>query len=380
MGAKGTRIRRTRRPTATSARVGPSSPQDHFRLAHGFWSVCTTLLEERFQDRWEQPIAYWALDGDRRLPRALLGRSLRNLAESPFDELAATQGVGLKKIRKLLTLLERAIRHEPTGNGADGSASADKNAKLVRATSTSGEFDPAQVSEAAWEQWRATILRFGVEREKLGRLVPSLRSLPLTLWRTPMQTYCRYSVAEIRRLKTHGAKRVRTILELFWRVHELLAGVRSRDYLAVRLFPPFVIPLELWIDRMLTDAQPASIRLADVHMSLVKPLVEQVAVDCGSIVSQLVHSRLGVGGQAQTIRRQAQQLGVTRARVYQLLKSCSEMMAVRWPEGRLKFEQVEQRFESVGVGAKARECVREVIELFFPNDHEIRAPEVNSTD
>ena len=53
------------------------------------------------------------LPNDRRLPLALLNRTIDQLIHSTFDELAATPGIGRKKISSLVNLLVRATSDEP---------------------------------------------------------------------------------------------------------------------------------------------------------------------------------------------------------------------------------------------------------------------------
>ena len=68
-----------------------------------------------------------------------------------------------------------------------------------------------------------------IGREKLGRLAPTLLALPTVIWHTPLEYYMQYSVSEIRQLKTHGEKRVRVVLEVFYIAHEILADAGTRQ-------------------------------------------------------------------------------------------------------------------------------------------------------
>ena len=47
------------------------------------------------------------------------------------------------------------------------------------------------------------------------------------IWRTPLAEYVNRSLTDIRHLKTHGEKRVRVVLEVFYAVHELLSNANS---------------------------------------------------------------------------------------------------------------------------------------------------------
>ena len=73
------------------------SARDSSGLARRFQSVCETLKQDRFSDRLTKPLAFWVLPSDRRLPLALLNRTIYQLIHSPFEDLAATPGIGRKK-------------------------------------------------------------------------------------------------------------------------------------------------------------------------------------------------------------------------------------------------------------------------------------------
>ncbi len=359
-------MRGQRRVVERPRKTTKSSSAEEYKLLGNFQAVCKTLHQARYEDRLERPLVFWAMADDRRLPLAFLGRSVRELIGTPFDELSATPGIGQKKIGTLIKLLTRAIKDQSPhsldgGPGMDGEATGSSGV-----ASAHHGFDPTRVSEAHWEQWRATVLRFGVDCEKLGRLAGSLQSLPTVIWHTRLEVYCDLSIAEIRRLKTHGEKRVRTILEVFHSVHHLLADATPPEHLSVRMLPKFVTPIECWVDEMIDEEDLASIVRDDVRQSLAIPLVQQIETDAGPTVARLAESRLGVNGEPQTVRQQSRKMGVTRARVYQLLDDCAKVMAVRWPEGRFRLRSLCAHLESPDAEAAALGLVRGVCDLFFP--------------
>jgi hypothetical protein len=348
----------------------PASAEE-YKLIGSFETVRKTLRKDRFSDRLDRPLAYWALPNDRRLPLAFLGRTLRELLETPFEELADTPGIGQKKIGTLIKLLQRATKEQPRiadeqGEVADG----------VKRKGQSGErpprdsFEPASVSEAVWERWRDAVVKNGVECEKIGRLAPSLQSVPTVIWHTTLETYCEYSISEIRQLKTHGEKRVRTILEVFCLVHAMLDDVQTRGHLVVRLLPKFIVPIECWIDDIVEGRSDPPTR-DDVCNSLVLPLIEQIQADAGATVGRLVEGRLGIHGESQIVRQQSRKMGVTRARVYQLLEECAKVMAVRWPEGHGKLRALTENCERLKADADAIALLRSVIDIFFPDADEL---------
>lgn len=338
----------------------PSVSVETFKLHSEFQRLRSLLLHEEFAERLDRPLAYWALPVDRRLPLAFLGRTLRDLLDTPFEQLSATPGVGHKKISTLIELLIRATKKMPHGLSVAGADKEPQN----RASRPMGSFDPAIVSEALWEQWRETVRRHGVGHEKLGRLAPSLQALPTVIWNTPLSQYADYSVAQIRQMKTHGEKRIRTILQVFHAVHQSLANTSTNDHLTLRLAPRFAVEVDRAISNMIDGNQVPS--RSELRDEVVIPLVEQVRLDAGAAVAKLVEGRLGVSGQPQPVRHQSRRMGVTRARVYQLLETCAMVMAVRWPEGGSRLRALQARLTELAAPADRIELIRTSSDLLFP--------------
>lgn len=344
---------------------------EDYKLYGSFEAVRKTLLDPQFADRWDKPLAYWALPGDRRLPLAFLGRTVGEIVNTPFETLCATPGIGQKKIQSLIKLLMRATKDVPailevaaprdTANVTaqdqnDHCASNDDNQQAA--------FDPEFVSEALWGKWRETVLHYRLEREWLGRLAPSLQHLPTVIWRTPLGFYSERSLNDIRSLKTHGEKRVRVVLEVFFVINKMVSGASPHEGLALRLIPQFVADLEHWIAGACEQDAPPSVE--DIREHVARPLVEQVRIDAGPSIFDLAQGRLGMGEEPQNVRAQARRLGVTRARVYQLLDECGKIMAVRWPEGRYELRSLQEKLAGAGE-LEAMQFCRRVRQLFFPD-------------
>jgi len=95
-------------------------------------------------------------------------------------------------------------------------------------------------------------------------------------------------------------------------------------------------------------------------------MVHQIKIDLGDQVAGLAATRLCLDDNAPSVKQQAETIGVTRARVYQLLEDCAKVMDVRWPEGRWLFAPLASRFgtsdpETIGL-------VHGIVDLFFPAD------------
>ena len=337
---------------------------EDYKIVSSFQSVRKTLLDEKFADRMERPLAYWAMPNDRRLPLAFLGRTIKDLLDTPFEELSATAGIGQKKISSLVKLLSRATKDHPPAVPFGMNDLAETKRPVDKPKKAKVAFDPSLVSEALWTQWLETVRKHDIGREKLGRLAPSLLALPTVIWHTPLDYYMQHSVSEIRQLKTHGEKRVRVVLEVFYIAHEILADAGTDKHVAIRFVPKFILPLERWIAECLSrpDVPP----IEEIRDKLTVPLLNQLKIDAGDTIYGLSAGRLGINGDPQSVRNQSRHMGVTRARVYQLLEDCARVMEVRWPEGKSLLAKLTAKFRADAKPEDDLTQFHATVELFYP--------------
>lgn len=367
------------------------SVEEH-RLTAAFDALCETLQQPQYAERIEKPLAFWALPNDRRLPMALLGLPLKTLIGSKFEDLAETPGIGRKKINSLIKLLARATKQQPPGlekvvpieshngskeGGSKGGGLKGSGSKGGGSKELASGFDPATISELVWEEWRNTVQKFGIGHEPLGRLAPTLERLPTVIWRTPLATYCDYTIAEIRELKTHGQKRINSILEVFYGVHSLLRDTPVDGYLRMRLTPAFILPIEKWARETIYHRRNPSPQ--DLKEHVIDPLIAQVRVDAGGVVSRLCEERIGLRGNPARVQFQAKRLGVTRARVYQLFEMCADVMSVRWPEGAGLLTELKGHLEK-SVPDHPWDRFLNTLELLYPTGGGLSDEETESTE
>jgi hypothetical protein len=349
--------------------MAPSA--DDVRLAASFDHLRQQLLGENNPDRLGRPLAFWVLPGDRRLPLAFLAKTLRELLSVRFAELAATPGVGQKKMASLVMLLHRATTQSPAENQFIPEASAIGPTLLENADPTA--FHPSLVSELIWTQWKDTVRLHGIGNEKLGRLAPSLQSLPTVIWESQLGFYLDKSLTDVRELKTHGEKRVLAVLEVFHSVHRMLGSVASTG-LAVRLSPRLIAGVEDWMAEAKT--RESAPRNEEIVEKLCEPLLRQLELDVGSTVCGLARARLGVGTPPKSVREQSREMGVTRARVYQLLEDCHRTMSVRWPEGKRLLDEFAQRMDQLYSSAESANLLGSLRELLFPLKFDSLTPQL----
>jgi hypothetical protein len=322
-----------------------------FRQQDRFEELCRELQGLGDARRLDRPLYFWALAYDRRLPRALLGKTTRDIVETPFDKLCATPGIGRKKIAMLLKLLERAVLDTPQDQ--ELSPPRDRGDGVLT----------GEVSEPTWERWREAVKSHGLEREPLGRFAASLQKLPRVCWRTSLANYTELTLEELRGKRNHGEKRVQAIVEVFRSVHSLL-GEQPTEHLAVRIVPRFAAPLEAWLtEAVRRDDFPS---YAEVRRRFVNPLLRQLRHDAGPLIAQLVASRLRIEREATTVRAAARQLGLTRARVYQMLAEPVEILRLRWPEARDQLAPLTRKAEMAPRASRGATFFLDTAELLFP--------------
>lgn len=340
--------------------MSSANSADDVKLAARFKALCEQLRAEANADRMSKPLAFWVLPSDRRLPLAFLGRTIGELARSSFQELSVTPGIGQKKMASLLVLLERSLSSEPTESLL---APGKEPSPAVIPNSGADRFVPELVSEMVWSEWREIVRTHQIGHEKLGRLAPSLQALPTVIWDTPLSFYLDKTLHEIRELKTHGEKRVHAVLEVFHSLYRMLAFV-GQTGLAVRLTPRLIAGVEDWLgEARQRESAPEMSELVD---RLLEPLMLQLDTDVGPTVCSLARGRLGVGAPHKSVREQSRELGLTRARIYQLLEDCHRTMSIRWPEGKRLLDEFAQRMDEIYASAEIANLLGTLRELLYP--------------
>ena len=327
------------------------------------------LLSETYVEHLDKPLAFWALPTDRRLPLAFLSRALRELLETPFEELAQTPGIGQKKMLSFVKLLARVANTDLVEMPADINvfyARVKHSSTSDRQCSNTG-FDPATISEIQWEQWKASVMRHALGQEKLGRFASSLQNMTKVVWNTPLAVYVKYTLAEIQAMKTHGKRRLHAILEVFHNMHALVAGMGSHEHFVLRIVPRLIDSVEQWIGQSIQKSGvPGN---AEIFHNFVSPLFEQIRIDAPQQIAAMAENRLGIRGPITSVRQVARTMGLTRARVYQLLNEINDIMTVRWPLGRHQVYELREKFASEAVcvpNPPSLEQFYAAVELFYP--------------
>jgi hypothetical protein len=353
---------------------------EQLQLISRFETLHRMLLDEQYARHLERPLAYWALPADRRLPLAFLGRTLQDLLDTPYSELAATPGIGQKKMRSFVKLLARAADTDAGELPGDLALPPENgNPASSRGPAADG-FDPAAISEMVWVQWRRSAIEHGFGKEPLGRLAPSLKNMTRVIWTTPLEAYADKTLAEIRAMKTHGEKRVRAILEVFHGVHAVTSQMGKQEHLVVRIVPQLIDSVETWIGRALQ--RPGIPSEEEIFVSFVNVLLKQIRRDASRQIVHLAENRLGIHGPVTSVRQAARGLCLTRARIYQLLNEINDIITVRWPLGRHQVYELHDKFQSELENMDQPpnlEQFHAAIELFYPASRRGAAGRVQSS-
>ncbi len=341
-------------------------------LVQRFEAACTQLRSDHCNAQRDQKLVHWVLPKDLCVPNALLGKSLAELIKTPFDNFIRIRGFGGRKIETLVQLLERAVQHDRPPRGLGVLPPAVKNGG---APGRPLPFDPDQVSEAVWKQWKATIREYEFEGEPLGRFAQSLQELPKVAWAQSLGFYLSRSLAEIRDLRAHGEKRVHAILGVFHTLHDCLKRFPHDCHLNIRLEPRLIGAVEHWCQAAILN--PLAIDHHEILRGLATPLMKQLEIDASPDVLSLVLGRLGIEQSPRTVRGQARELGVTRARVYQMLDEASRIMQVRWRAGDKLLRILPTHLQQNEANQEAVSFALRMRDLFYPEKTLAPAPRQN---
>jgi hypothetical protein len=234
-------------------------------------------------------------------------------------------------------------------------------------TSLDNEYNPATISELQWEQWRAIVVRHGLGEEKIGRFASSLQNMTKVIWNKPLSAYTNYTLAEIQEMKTHGKRRLYAILEVFHNAYSLVANLDNCEHLVLRIVPRLIDRVEQWIGKTLqTPGVPSN---GEIFENFISPLLEQIRIDAPQQIIAIAENRLGISSPITSVRQLARTMGLTRARVYQLLNEINDILTVRWPLGRHQVYELRDKFATEIIDIQNPPSLEQfyaAVELIYP--------------
>ena len=108
---------------------------------------------------------------------------------------------------------------------------------------------------------------------------------------------------------------------------------------------------------------------AAIFDNFVGPLLEQVRIDATQQIASLAENRLGISTPITSVRQAARAMGLTRARVYQLLNGINDIMTVRWPLGRHQVYELREKLQGEARQMDPPPNLEQflaAVELFYP--------------
>ena len=166
-------------------------------------------------------------------------------------------------------------------------------------------------------------------------------------------------------MKTHGEKRVAVVLEVFHTIHDMLDHIDPQGDLAVRLAPRTIVAAEEWMAEARTPLVSAGARRDRAATGRAD---RAAAGDRRRRHRGQARPRPAWASalNAESVRNQSKSLGVTRARVYQMLEECHNVMSIRWPDGRRQLDEFAQWLDENYASAEAANLLASLRELLYP--------------
>jgi hypothetical protein len=100
-------------------------------------------------------------------------------------------------------------------------------------------------------------------------------------------------------------------------------------------------------------------------------LLDQIRNDAPRQIVSLAENRLGIDQPITSVRQAARTMGLTRARVYQLLNEINDIITVRWPHGRHRVYELRRKLEAEAAQGSPVPDLSQflaAVELFYPSN------------
>ena len=285
----------------------------------------------------DKPLSTWVISSDRHLPQAFLRRSLREFLTLTYEQLAATTGVGIGRIEKLIDVLERICVQPPLQS--DSIPERQRPLALTARRRQSSCRAPWRILRSlSGSPGVRQYERHRLEQEHLGRFARSLSDVPQGLWSVPLSEYADKPLYEVRSMSGYGPARIGQVLDVFYQIAQTIVHCPTEVTLAIRLLPPLVRDAVLWAEGVLRDGSAPNVR--SIREGFLVPLFAFLETDLGTETTVMIRRRIGLDGPAENIEQVASDVGLTRERVRQITAKAAQVIRVRWPEGKFILDNV----------------------------------------
>ncbi|MDY0165542.1 MAG: hypothetical protein RBS80_03315 [Thermoguttaceae bacterium] len=186
------------------------------------------------------------------------------------------------------------------------------------------------LTEDCWQACCEVAKRHHLDDYALGRLAPTLRHLPRSLWQRRVRDYTERRLCELTRLPGHGNLRVRLVADVFRSMVASLGSIPGDSHLKIHVMSAPVRDVSAWIERVLGEKRIPD--MAEMKHCFVERLLSQLDIDLGPETREMVERRLGLSSMRESLEEVARAFGLTKARIGQLTGRAREVFHVRWGE------------------------------------------------
>ncbi len=333
--------------------------QRHFleQRFEAVWTRLSAVTDEKLLGR---RFSSLIMPRDRHLPRSLFDLTLRDIIGMNFLELMALPSLGAGRLGHALIVLERVLQEPPP---FPEPVQAVRESPGLSSDPVWSGLDFEDFPPALWSAWGEAIRAHRLEHDPLGRYAPSLRELSSAQWSVPVGFYLGMGLGDLRRTAGLGPSRLTEILRVYEALIRAIGPRVPEGPLRLRPVHRSISEAVRFCDS-LVGAWPEDGEV-ELVPGLFGPLFDLLENDGGVEIADIVRRRIGVDGPAETLDQIAKPAGVTRERIRQLALRAAEIMRVRWPEGRFRFEEVKARFQSAGCSEAQARLIEAAAGEFF---------------
>ena len=305
------------------------------------------------------PVSEWSEPGDISLPFKFLSFSIRHVLEMPFDKIAASWTTQ-DRLTCLIEHLERAARAIESVTGwPDESATEgdDRAIEVPRELTFTGR---------SWRHYCDVIERHQLHSVMLGTIAPTLNELPTSFWKRRLGEFLSSTLLQLSETPGVGPQKMRVVVDVFRELAAHLETIPAETHLAVSLLVKPIQKVNLWLEDVLSTKRVPD--LDEIAKCFLRPLASQLQADLSPLLASLVLRRSGFNGAPETLEEIATDIGVSRARVWQIAKRATEIVQVRWPHGKHLLDDLDDLLRSTAGAEQQLAVIRTILDRCFDVD------------
>lgn len=312
-------------------------------------------------------LADWLEAGDANVPYKFIRWPINSILETPFDVFSKSWSSNTR-LQRLLTLLERARTAALSHTGV-----VDESTKTR--SHVSMDSDPNErhlaFSGTIWRGWCEIIEAHDLAGTTLGALAPSLNDIPVSYWNRPLREFTSKSYVELSETPGLGFTKVSAIVGVVREVAKVLGTIPAESTLGVILLPKPIRNINLWLLELLIDRRVPT--TDEIGTSFCRPLLHQLQADLSPDVAAIVMRRIGLQQTTETLAEIADDVGLTRERVRQLVSRATQVLQVRWPQGKHLLDDLYDLLSSAPEAHNQVAMIRTILDRCFDVDFAVQA-------